>query len=98
MTTIVWYIYSRMKATPVVNGMGWAAAGAVVLFFIIMLFTMVNLYVSKKSSLLGGVIMTGDLGNVKELEKRVLIRKIIKYFFIYLFLVIMAIYVVLPFY
>ena len=42
--------------------------------------------------------MTGDLGNVKELEKRVLIRKIIKYFFIYLFLVIMAIYVVLPFY
>jgi multiple sugar transport system permease protein len=48
MTTIVWYIYSRMKATPVVNGMGWAAAGAVVLFFIIMLFTMVNLYVSKK--------------------------------------------------
>lgn len=48
MTTIVWYIYSRMKATPVVNGMGWAAAGAVVLFLIIMLFTMVNLYVSKK--------------------------------------------------
>lgn len=42
--------------------------------------------------------MTNSIGNVKELERRVLIKKIIKYVIIYAFLIIMAIYVVFPFY
>jgi multiple sugar transport system permease protein len=48
MTTVVWYIYDRMKTDVVDRGMGFAAAAALVLFVVIMLFTFLNLYVSKK--------------------------------------------------
>lgn len=46
MATIVWFIYQQMKEGA--KAMGFAAAGAVILFLIIMVFTMLNLYVSKK--------------------------------------------------
>jgi multiple sugar transport system permease protein len=48
MTTVVWYIYDRMKVDVVEKGMGYAAAAAMVLFVVIMLFTALNLYISKK--------------------------------------------------
>ena len=43
--TVVWYVYNNIKAG---GSMGIAAAGAVVLFAIIMVFTVINNYVSKK--------------------------------------------------
>lgn len=46
MGTVVWFIYDQMKRGA--TTMGRAAAGAVILFLIIMTFTMLNLYVSKK--------------------------------------------------
>ena len=46
MATVVWYIYKKTKEGG--KTMGYAAAGAVVLFVIIMFFTAINSYVSKK--------------------------------------------------
>ena len=46
MATVVWYIYKKTKEGG--TTMGYAAAGAVVLFGIIMFFTAINSYVSKK--------------------------------------------------
>ncbi len=46
MATVVWYIYKKTKEGG--TTMGYAAAGAVVLFAIIMFFTAINSYVSKK--------------------------------------------------
>lgn len=48
MGTVVFYIYERMKSTDLTKGMGYAAAGAVILFIIIMLFTALNFWVGKK--------------------------------------------------
>ncbi len=45
MATVVWYIYQKLKEG---GDAGAASAGAVVLFAIILLFTLVNNYVSKK--------------------------------------------------
>lgn len=46
MATVVWYIYKKTKEGG--KTMGYAAAGAVVLFGIIMFFTAINSFVSKK--------------------------------------------------
>lgn len=46
MATVVWYIYKKTKEGG--KTMGYAAAGAVVLFGIIMVFTAINSFVSKK--------------------------------------------------
>lgn len=46
MATVVWYIYDNTKARG--TAMGYAAAGAVILFIIIMFFTAINGFVSKK--------------------------------------------------
>lgn len=46
MATVVWYIYQKTKEGG--KTMGYAAAGAVVLFAIIMFFTAINSFVSKK--------------------------------------------------
>lgn len=58
MATVVWYIYDNMSrldyktivngTTVVYSGVGYAAAGAFILFMIIMFFTAINSYVSKK--------------------------------------------------
>ncbi len=58
MATVVWYIYENMGrlnyqtelngTTVVYSGVGYAAAGAFILFVIIMFFTAINSYVSKK--------------------------------------------------
>lgn len=45
MATVVWYIYNKLKEG---GDAGAASAGAVVLFIIIMIFTAINKYVSKK--------------------------------------------------
>ena len=45
MATVVWYIYDKLKEG---GDAGAASAGAVILFLIIMLFTAINKYVSKK--------------------------------------------------
>lgn len=45
MATVVWYIYDKLKEG---GDAGAASAGAVVLFIIIMIFTAINGYVSKK--------------------------------------------------
>lgn len=45
MATVVWYIYDKLKEG---GDAGAASAGAVVLFIIIMIFTAINKYVSKK--------------------------------------------------
>lgn len=45
MGTVVWYVYQNIKPG---GNMGVASAGAVVLFIIIMIFTAINGYVSKK--------------------------------------------------
>lgn len=47
MATVVWYIYDKTKSTDP-TAMGYAAAGAVILFIIIMFFTAINSFVSKK--------------------------------------------------
>jgi len=47
--TVVWYVYFYLKGPLLANGsVGWAAAAAFVLFLIILVFTFINLYVSKK--------------------------------------------------
>lgn len=46
--TIVGYIYEKLKILSTTNALGEAAAGSIILFAIIMLFTLVQLYVSKK--------------------------------------------------
>lgn len=46
MATVVWYIYSKIEAGG--KTMGYAAAGSVVLFAIIMFFTLINKQVEKK--------------------------------------------------
>lgn len=46
MGTVVWYIYSKVEEGG--KTMGYAAAGSVVLFIIIMMFTMLNKYIEKK--------------------------------------------------
>lgn len=45
MATVVWYIYDKLKEG---GDAGAASAGAIVLFLIIMVFTAINRYVSKK--------------------------------------------------
>ena len=45
MATVVWYIYRKLKEG---GDAGAASAGAVVLFIIILIFTLINNYVSKK--------------------------------------------------
>lgn len=45
MATVVWYIYNKLKEG---GDAGAASAGAVILFIIIMIFTAINKYVSKK--------------------------------------------------
>lgn len=45
MATVVWYIYDKLKEG---GDAGAASAGAVVLFIIIMIFTLINKYVSSK--------------------------------------------------
>ncbi len=47
MATVVWYIYDKIGSSDATE-MGLAAAGAVVLFAIIMFFTAINGYVGKK--------------------------------------------------
>lgn len=47
MATIVWYIYQKMHDSEATS-MGYAAAGAVVLFLIILFFTAINGLISKK--------------------------------------------------
>lgn len=46
MATVVWYIYDKIEAGG--KTMGYAAAGSVVLFAIIMLFTLLNKFIEKK--------------------------------------------------
>lgn len=46
MATVVWYIYDKIEAGG--KTMGYAAAGAVVLFIIIMFFTAINKVIEKK--------------------------------------------------
>ena len=50
LATVVWYIYSYIKGTNATSpgAMGYAAAGAVVLFVIILIFTGIQSIVSKK--------------------------------------------------
>ncbi len=48
MGTVVWYIYNNIKGGPDGYGMGYAAAGAVILFIIIMIITAFNAWVSKR--------------------------------------------------
>jgi multiple sugar transport system permease protein len=46
MATVVWYIYNKIEAGG--KTMGYAAAGAVILFLIIMFFTAINKVIEKK--------------------------------------------------
>ena len=50
MATVVWYIYSYIKGSNATSpgAMGYAAAGAVILFIIIMIFTGIQNLISKK--------------------------------------------------
>lgn len=46
--TVVAYIYDKLRILSQTNALGEAAAGSIILFAIIMFFTLIQLYVSKK--------------------------------------------------
>ncbi len=101
LNTMVGYIYDSLS----LNRQGLASAAALILFAIILLVTLVNLYVSKKeSTLLRGAIMKIDENitmhqqDMQKVSVRQKVVKILVQVALYAFLILMAIIVLFPFY